>query len=83
MVDGRTIELTARGSDAYALDGVPQQAIDVIVDIGATRFCSVFGALLPGQVRHASFDQACAVRIARWGKNRLGSSHIGVLRLVG
>jgi hypothetical protein len=43
LVDGRAIKVSARGGDAYALGGIPQNAVGVTVDVGATRFCAVFG----------------------------------------
>jgi hypothetical protein len=43
IIDGRSIRLSARGDGAYALGGVPQGAVGVIIDVGGVRFCSLFG----------------------------------------
>jgi hypothetical protein len=43
LIDGRSLRFTARGAGAYALDGVPQGEVGVIVVIGDVRFCGAFG----------------------------------------
>lgn len=46
LIDGRSIRLTAKGPDAYALGGSPQGAVSVVVAIGGVRFCGAFGGTI-------------------------------------
>jgi len=43
LIDGRSIRLTARGPEAYALNGLEQGEMGVVVEIGGVRFCGTFG----------------------------------------
>lgn len=67
LVDGRSLRLSAHGPGAYALEGTPQQAVGVIVQIGGVRFCGLFGGTITrddGTVflaRKASAPSACPV----------------------
>lgn len=43
LIDGRSIRLTAKGPEAYALNGIEQGEMGVVVEIGGVRFCGAFG----------------------------------------
>jgi hypothetical protein len=67
LVDGRSIRFTARGPEAYGLAGVPQGAVGVIVTVGGTRFCGLFGGTVTRDdgraflAREAPAPAACPV----------------------
>lgn len=46
LLDGRSIRFTAKGAEAYALGGLPQGAVGVVVALGGVRFCGSFGGLI-------------------------------------
>jgi hypothetical protein len=66
LIDGRSIRFTAKGEGAYALDGTPQEAIGVVIEIGGTRFCSTFGGTITRndgqrfQARNAGAPASCS-----------------------
>lgn len=43
--DGKVVKLSAKGSGAYPL-GAPQGEVGVIVEVGDTRFCGLFGGVI-------------------------------------
>lgn len=65
LIDGRSIRFSANGADAYALAGLEQTAVSIVVGIGDVRFCGLFGGSIKrddGQVflaRRASPPSQC------------------------
>jgi hypothetical protein len=59
------MRFSARGDGAYPLDGTPQGALGVIVEIGDVRYCGFFGGTITKDdgtrfiARRASAPQAC------------------------
>jgi hypothetical protein len=43
LVQSRSVRLSARGTGSYALDGAPQRSVGVVITVGDTRFCALFG----------------------------------------
>jgi hypothetical protein len=46
LIDGRSLRINARGEGAYALGGAPQSGLAVLVTVGDTRFCGLFGGTI-------------------------------------
>lgn len=46
LIDGRSLRISARGEGSYALGGIPQGSVGVIVAVGDVRFCGVFGGAI-------------------------------------
>ncbi len=46
LIDGRSIRFTAKGEGAYALGGIPQGEVGVVIEIGGARFCGTFGGTI-------------------------------------
>ena len=46
LIDKRSLRISARGEGSYALGGIPQGSVGVIVAVGDARFCGVFGGAI-------------------------------------
>src|SRR5262245_5085743 len=46
LTDKRSLRISARGEGSYALGGIPQGSVGVIVAVGDVRFCGLFGGAI-------------------------------------